>query len=119
MFYFILLASLVGIALFPYEELEDQQRQSKRKYMSMAEFNRFHLLPCPLYIESNHLFLAGKLFQEYVCEMWAVSEQSHLNYLRLNQNKLCVEVYQGLQNAVAADADVNMADLGNQSLFWR
>ena len=64
--------------------------------MSMAEFNHFHLLPHPSHIKSNHLFLAGKLFQEYVCEMWAVSEQRCLNFLRLNQNKLCVEVYQGL-----------------------
>ena len=80
----------------PYEELEDQQRQNKCKYMSMAEFNHFYLLPRPSHIESNHLFLTGKLFQEYVCKMWAISEQSCLNFLRLNQNKLRVEVYQGL-----------------------
>jgi hypothetical protein len=77
----------------PYKELEDQQRENKHKYMSMAEFNHFHLLPCPSYIESNHLFLAGKLFQEYVCEMWAISEQNQLNFLRLNQDRLCIELY--------------------------
>ena len=46
----------------PYEELEDQPRENKHKYMSMAEFHRFRLLPRPSHIESNHLFLAGKLF---------------------------------------------------------
>src|SRR5882672_8648585 len=101
----------------PYEELEDQQRERKRKYMSMAEFNHFHLFLRPPHIQSNHIFLAGKLFQEYVCEMWAVSEQSRLNYLRFNQNRLRVEVYQGLQDAVAADADVNMADLGKRFIL--
>jgi len=96
----------------PYEEVEDQQRQRKRKYMTLAEFHRFYLLPRPPHIESNHLFLAGKLFQEYVCEIWAVAEQNCLNYHRLNQKKLYVEVYQGLQDAVAADADVNLNELG-------
>ena len=49
--------------------------------------------------------------------MWAVSEQSRLNYLRLNQNMLRVEVYQGLEDAVAADADVDMADLGKRLIL--
>jgi len=73
----------------PYEELEDQQRERKHKYMFMAEFNCFHLFLCPSHIQFNHIFLAGKLFQEYVCETWAVSEQNHINYLRMNQNRLC------------------------------
>jgi hypothetical protein len=46
----------------PYEELENQQRGDKCKYMTLAEFHRFHLFPRPLNIESNHLFLFGKLF---------------------------------------------------------
>jgi hypothetical protein len=104
-------------AFIPYEELEDRQRGPRRKYMSMAEFHRFHLFPRPLHIESNHLFLSGKLFQEYVCETWAVSEQNRLNYLRRNQKKLRVEVYQGLQDAVAADADVNLNELGKRFIL--
>ena len=83
----------------------------------MAEFNRFHLFLRPSHIQSNHLFLTGKLFQEYVCETWAVSEQSRLNYLRFNQNKLHVEVYQGLQDAVAADADVDFTELGKRFIL--
>src|SRR6266850_7617753 len=101
----------------PYEELEDQQRERKCKYMSMAEFNRFHLFLCPPHIQSNHIFLAGKLFQEYVCETWAVSEQNRLNYLRMNQNRLRVELYQGLEDAVAADANVNFAELGKRFIL--
>jgi hypothetical protein len=96
----------------PYEVLEDQQRENKHKYVTLAEFHHFHLLPRPSHIQSNHLFFAGKLFQEYVCETWAISEQNRLNYLRLNQKKLHVEVYQGLQDAVAADANVDLNELG-------
>jgi len=101
----------------PYEVLENQQRESKRKYITLAEFHRFHLLPRPPHVESNHLFLAGKLFQEYVCETWAVSEQNRLNYQRNNQKKLRVEVYQGLRDAVAADADVNLNELGKRFIL--
>jgi hypothetical protein len=78
----------------PYEELEDNRRRgTKCRYMSMAEYHRFHLFFRPSHLQSNHLFLSGKLFQEYVCEIWAVSEQSRLNFLRMNQKKLHVEVY--------------------------
>src|SRR6266850_1417228 len=101
----------------PYEEVEDQQRQNKHKYMTLAEFHCFYLLPRPSHIESNHLFLAGKLFQEYVCEIWAIAEQNRLNYHGLNQKKLCVEVYQGLQDAVAADADVDPNELGKHFIL--
>ena len=85
--------------------------------MSMAEFHRFHLLPRPSHIESQHLFLAGKLFQEYVCETWAVAEQNRLNYNRMNQKKLRVEMYQGLHDAVAADADVSLNQLGKRFIL--
>jgi len=44
----------------PYEELEDQQRERKCKYMSMAEFNRFHLfLHC--YARTLGTFLSALL----------------------------------------------------------
>src|SRR5487761_412025 len=101
----------------PYEELEEGQRGSRHKFMSMAEFHHFHLFLRPPDIQSNHLFLSGKLFQEYVCETWAVSEQSRLNYLRMNQKKLRVEVYQGLQDAVAADADIDLNELGKRFIL--
>ena len=104
-------------SFIPYEELENRQRGNKRKYMTLAEFHRFHLLPRPPHIESNHLFLSGKLFQEYVCETWAVSEQNRLNYARMNQKKLRVEVYQGLRDAVAADADVDLNELGKRFIL--
>ena len=71
----------------------------------------------PIFIESNHLFLAGKLFQEYVCEAWAVAEQKRLSQLRAIQSKLRVEIYQGLVDAVAANADANLNDLGRRFIL--
>jgi hypothetical protein len=37
----------------PYEVSEDQQRENKHQYMSLAEFHHFHLLPCPPHIECH------------------------------------------------------------------
>jgi hypothetical protein len=53
----------------PYNEVEDQGPPGQRKNVSLEEYfcYRFHI--CPTHIESNHLFLAGKLFQAYVCEL--------------------------------------------------
>src|SRR6266851_6204134 len=91
----------------PYEQIEDGENNRKRKYVSLAEFHHYRLHIRPADVESNHFFLAGKLFQEYVCEVWAVAEQNRLNYLRLNQSKLRVELYKGLQDAVATDPDAD------------
>ena len=68
-------------------------------------------------VESNHLFLTGKLYQEHVCEGWAVAEQACLNYIRFNQSKLHVEVYHGLVDAVAANADADINQLGSWFIF--
>jgi hypothetical protein len=43
-----------------------------------------------------------------------VSEQNHLNFLRLNQTKLRVELYKGLEDAVATGAEANWNQLGKR-----
>ena len=91
----------------PYQDEEDRPANAKEKYMSLAEFHRYRLFIRPSHMESNHLFLTGKLFQEYVCETWAVAEQNCLFYVKKNQDKLCVSIYKGLEDAVAANADAD------------
>lgn len=106
-----------------YHNVEEDGPQ-KRKHVTLAEYNRYRLFIRPTDVESNHLFFTGDLFQEFVCEAWAVAEQNRLNYLRHNQRKLRVEVYAGLVDAVAANADVNQNQLGQRfilpsSFFWQ
>jgi hypothetical protein len=101
----------------PYQDVEEGASNRTRKHVTMAEFHRYRLFIRPLEVESNHLFLAGKLFQEFVCEAWAVAEQNRLNYIRLNQSKLRVELYQGLADAVAADADADWNELGTRFIL--
>ena len=106
----------------PYKDVEDgphgrRQLQQTRTYISMAEFHRYRLFIRPVLAESQHLFLTGKLFQEYVCETWAISEQNRLNFIKSNQKLLRVELYQGLADAVAADADADWNQLGKRYIL--
>ena len=64
---------------------------------------RLHICPN----ESDHLFSfrAGGLFQENLVDCWAAAEQSRLEFLRFNQDKLRDEVYKSL-----ADVGNNMGE---------
>ena len=48
---------------------------------------------------STLLFYGGRLFQQYVVDNYVKIESTHLNYLHYNQNKICRELYQGLQDS--------------------
>ena len=46
------------------------------------------------------LFLGGRLFQQYLVDVWAQIEQAHLEFIRYHQDDLRAEVYSGLADAV-------------------
>ena len=60
---------------------------------------------------SNHLHLSGRLFHQYIVDMYAKIEQHRLNYIKTNQQKIRVDLYSGLADAVAK-GDTNATDLG-------
>lgn len=70
-----------------------------------------------MYRESrNDLHLFGKLFHQFIVDMYAKIEQCRLNYLRHNQSTLRSELYSGLQDAVAHD-DTDTASLGQKIIL--
>src|SRR6266446_4446545 len=81
-------------------------------FLPLAKYFHYRLHICPTQFDSHYLFLAGKLFQKYVYKAWAVAEQKHLSQLRSIQDRLRVEIYQGLADAVAAEVDANLDNLG-------
>jgi hypothetical protein len=93
------------------ENQANQANQRNRTTVSLEEYFRYCFHTHPTHIESNHLFLAGKLFQAYVCEAWAVAEQKRLAQLAAIQDNLRVELYQGLADAIVANVDANPTDL--------
>ena len=87
----------------------------KCKFVSQVEHStyRLHIRPN----ESDHLFRAGRLLQEYIVDRWAAAEQSRLRFLQNNQKTLRAEVYRGLADAVAADPDVDGQNLGRRTIL--
>ena len=59
---------------------------------------------------SNHLYLYGRLFHQYIVDMYAKIDQQRLNYIKTNQQKIRVDLYSGLADA-AAKGDTNATDL--------
>ena len=96
-------------------EGQDAPLGRKRKYISQIEYfaYRLHIRNN----QSNHLFRAGRLFQEYVVDSWASAEQSRLRWLRDNQKTIRADVYRGLADAVAVNPDVDGQHLGQRTIL--
>jgi len=101
-------------AIQPNEDEDNDENNENQRCVSMAQFYKYQLHIRT--VGSNHLFLAGSLFQEYVCEAWAMAEQNRLNYIKLNQRDLRVELYKGLQDAATRD-DSDWDELGKRFIL--
>jgi Helitron helicase-like domain at N-terminus len=86
-----------------------------RKFMSQMEFFKYRLHPRQN--ESSHIFKAGRLFQEFIVDAWASAEQSRLNWIRTHQQEIRSDVYAGLVDAVANDANVDLHQLGTRTIL--
>jgi len=62
--------------------------------------------------EPSALHYGGRLFQQYIVDVAAKTEQNTSKYVRLNQGRLCAELYQGLQDMLEGDAGLNAAQVG-------
>jgi len=62
--------------------------------------------------ELNALHYGRRLFQQYIVDVAAKTEQNALNFLVHNQVKLRAELYQGLQDMLAQDVVLNAAQVG-------
>jgi len=56
------------------------------------------------------------LRQQYIVDAYAAMEQNRLKYLRLNQKKLCANLYQGLQDAIAT-GDTSAVAIGQRIIL--
>ena len=76
-----------------------QQTPKKRTKLSLIEYTAFRLHP--RLNESNHIFRAGMLFQEFMVDMWAAAEQERLRWIENNQKDLRADAYHTLASSVA------------------
>ncbi|TFK58668.1 hypothetical protein BDN72DRAFT_746666, partial [Pluteus cervinus] len=113
-------APLHYVLLFPYGEhgwnydmrLHDPARENPgRLTLTRHTAFRIHDRRC----EFSVLLRGGKLFQQYLVDMWAAAEQARLSFLRNNQGLLRASLYSGLQDAVAqADNAIPLDSLGTR-----
>ncbi|KAJ3017100.1 hypothetical protein NUW54_g662 [Trametes sanguinea] len=65
-----------------------------------------------LQTEFSTILHSGKLFQQYIVDMWAATEQNHINYIRFNQREIRSALYSGLQDMVnVSDSQRSPVDL--------
>ena len=58
-------------------------------------------------------FAFYRLFQQYIVDIWALCDQSTLDWIRFNQKQLRADVYSGVADAIAHD-DADAAALGRR-----
>ena len=58
----------------------------------------------------------GKLFHQYVVDMYAKMEQQRLNFIRFNQRTLRAAVYNGFRDAIRLD-DSNLSSIGKRVIL--
>ena len=61
--------------------------------------------------------MSGKLFQEFICDQWAIAEQDRLHFIMMNQDTIYGEVYIGLADAVAANVDADTESLSQRIML--
>ncbi|GLB44068.1 putative helitron helicase-like domain at N-terminus [Lyophyllum shimeji] len=98
-------------------EVNGNTTATRRRYVSKVQFYRYRLYLHPPAIDSQHLFLSQKLFQEFVCDVWATAEQSRLRWVWHNQNTIRGDIYAGLADAVAANVDASTEELGRRIIL--
>ena len=66
----------------------------------------------------NIIHRMGRLFQQYIVDMYSKVEAARLAYIRFNQTKLRAEVYKGLSDAIReSDGNVDGSRLGKRVIL--
>ncbi|CAG8631414.1 12112_t:CDS:2, partial [Cetraspora pellucida] len=80
--------------------------------LTQLEFYTFRLFS--RHNEFSTILHGGKLFQEFIVDAWAVTEQNRLRFLRMNQNTLRADLYQGLTDIVEnnSNEELSLNNLG-------
>ena len=99
-------------------EAEDQDPDAlnnRRSCVSQTEYFRYSLFP--RINESKHIFMAGKLLQEWIVDSWALSEQSRLRWIKQNQAQLLSDSRRGLMDAVTIDPNATGENIGQRTIL--
>ncbi|KZP22144.1 hypothetical protein FIBSPDRAFT_1018870, partial [Athelia psychrophila] len=116
-------ACLHYVLLFPHGEdgwhwdlrMHDPEKEQPRRVSQIRHCAyRIHARPN----DFNTILRGGRLFQQYMVDMWASADQNRLNFLRNNQGMIRASLYSGLEDAVhAADRQIDLNELGRRFIL--
>ncbi|GBM48634.1 hypothetical protein AVEN_135010-1 [Araneus ventricosus] len=82
----------------------EERRSAKRVRVTQLQYYSYRFVVRNAF---SILHNSGKLFQQYIVDAYGKTEGSRLNYLRLNQKDLRVELYEGFSDALQTEATNN------------
>ena len=65
----------------------------------------------------NVLHTGGRLFQQYCTDMWCKTEKEVLDWVKRSQKELRAELYQGLEDALEGDEQINDQQVGTRMIL--
>jgi hypothetical protein len=103
----IILNGVVADADLDEDHAGEYELQRKHYNVTMAEFYGYRLQHRDT--DGIVLLRGDRLRHRYIVDAYAAIEQNRLKYLRLNQKKIRADLYQGLQDAIAAGDNSDVA----------
>lgn len=62
------------------------------------------------------IFLAKRLFQQYLVDIWAICDQTKLDWIKTHQSNIRADLYNGVQDALISE-DVDATSLGRRFIL--
>src|ERR1700761_2449104 len=91
----------------------DPNADHRRATVSRQEYYAYRLHPRQG--EAETILLGRKLFQQYIVDAWAITEQQQLEWIRHNQQTLRADQYRGLADAI--DRGDNIQNQGTRVIL--
>lgn len=93
---------------------QTSQRQ-RRERLTLTRYLAFRLFPRSN--EFSTILRGGRLFQQYIVDLWAQADQQRLNYIRTHQADIRACLYSGLVDAVGTGGDVDLHSVGQKVIL--
>ncbi|CAG8825087.1 8596_t:CDS:2, partial [Gigaspora rosea] len=90
----ILLQNQINQQITDLKQGQSVKTKSNIPHLTQLDFYSFRLFQ--QHNEFSTILHDGKLFQKFIVDAWAATEQNRLRFLRLNQDILRADAYQGL-----------------------
>jgi hypothetical protein len=89
-------------------------KRRNRKRLHQLQYYCYRLYP--RLDASDFIFVACRLFQQYVVDIWAICGQNRLNWQHDHQKTIRSDLYCGVADALSCD-DVNLASIGKRLIL--